>query len=138
MIAKQTIPTNGKTPPYAFALDYDTSAIGANLTYAVQARIEDGGQLLFTTTQSYLVITQGRPTTIDVTLTQVTGQTPSPAPSASPAPSVTPNLPATGGGGMAGQRADMQFGFVPSGLMLLLAIGVALCAVVTRGRLTTR
>ena len=143
VIARQTIATGGKAPPYAFALDYDTTAIGANLTYAVQARIEDGGQLLFTTTQAYLVITQGWPTTIDVTLTQVAGQG-SPAPSASPAPSVTPNLPATGGGGMAGQGGmrvpfgRVPFGRVPFGLAGLLAVGVALCAIVIRERLRTR
>ena len=92
VIATRTIPTKGQAPPYAFALDYDTTAIDPRFTYAVRARIEDNGQLLFTTTQAYLVLTQGRPTTIEVTLTQVTGQSPSPAPAASPAPSVTPNL----------------------------------------------
>jgi putative lipoprotein len=135
VIAKQTIPTNGQAPPYAFALDYDTTAIAPNLTYAVQARIEDGGRLLFITTQAYLVITQGRPTTIDVTLSQVTGQG-SPAPSASPAPSVTPNLPATGGGGMAG-KADAIRGTLP-GLAGVLASGGALFFARARGRARAR
>ncbi len=133
VIATQMIPTSGQAPPYAFALVYDTTAISPNLTYAVQARIEDGGQLLFRTTQAYLVITQGRPTVIDVTLTQVTGQG-SPAPSASPAPSVTPNLPTTGGGGMAGSSDDPRFWLF--GFAGLFAVGGALLFV--RGRVRAR
>lgn len=127
VIATQTIPTSGQAPPYAFALAYDTTAISPNLTYAVQARIEDGGQLLFRTTQAYLVITQGRPTVIDVTLTQVTGQ-------GSPAPSVTPNLPTTGGGGMAGSSDDPRFWLF--GFAGLFAVGGALFFV--RGRVRAR
>jgi len=127
VIATQTIPTSGQAPPYAFALVYDTTAISPNLTYAVQARIEDGGQLLFRTTQAYLVITQGRPTVIDVTLTQVTGQ-------GSPAPSVTPNLPTTGGGGMAGSSDDPRFWLF--GFAGLFAVGGALLFV--RGRVRAR
>ncbi len=127
VIATQTIPTSGQAPPYAFALVYDTTAISPNLTYAVQARIEDGGQLLFRTAQAYLVITQGRPTVIDVTLTQVTGQ-------GSPAPSVTPNLPTTGGGGMAGSSDDPRFWLF--GFAGLFAVGGALLFV--RGRVRAR
>ena len=109
----------------------------------MQARIEDGGQLLFTTTQAYLVITQGRPTTIDVTLTQVDGPEPfARALGIARARFVArtvrhPESPRDrGGAAWPGRSGDTQF--VPFGLAGLLAVGVALGAVVVRGRLRMR
>lgn len=107
VLAEQQIQTKGGGPPYAFTLVYDPARIVATGTYAVQARLEDKGQLLFRSTRAYLVITQGRPTSGVEVVMDLTG---------------TPQLPTTGGGGMAGA------GPAPSPA-LALALGGLLLAV---------
>ena len=47
--------------PAAFSLAYDPSALDDKHTYVVQARIEEGGKLLFVNTSQYQVITRGNP-----------------------------------------------------------------------------
>lgn len=90
VLAEQSITTGGAAPPYPFTLPYDTAQIAARNTYAVQARITVDGQLRFISRQAYLVITQGHPTSdIEVIVDAAGGG--------------TPNLPSTGGGGMAGR-----------------------------------
>jgi uncharacterized lipoprotein YbaY len=69
-IAEAVISSGGQVP-IPFTLTYDPRQIDQRNTYAVRAQIEAGGQLLFTTTESYLVITQGRPTTVELVLQQV-------------------------------------------------------------------
>jgi uncharacterized lipoprotein YbaY len=92
-IAEQVIDTAGQGPPYAYSLSYDPAQIQDNLTYAVRAEIRDGDQLLFTSTQSYQVITRGNPTSdIEILVSQVGG-------SGSDSGATTPTtLPATGEG----------------------------------------
>lgn len=68
VISEQVITANGQQVPFAFALSYHPPAIDPTHTYAVQARIEADGKLLFITTSAYNVITRGNPTTLEVIL----------------------------------------------------------------------
>ncbi|MEA1978303.1 MAG: Gmad2 immunoglobulin-like domain-containing protein [Chloroflexota bacterium] len=53
--------------PIPFAVSYDPEAIDTRNTYALSVRITDGaGNLLFTNTTSYQVITQGNPSEVEV------------------------------------------------------------------------
>jgi putative lipoprotein len=63
LIARATIATHGRQVPIAFALPYDPSRIDPGAQYAVDARIESEGRLLYVTTQRHLVITGGHPVT---------------------------------------------------------------------------
>lgn len=94
VLAEQVIDV-GAGPPYAFALSYDPAQIQDNLTYAVRAEIRDGDQLLFTTAESFQVITRGNPTSdVEIRLVRVGGGDGGGAPATAPPPSA---LPATGG-----------------------------------------
>jgi putative lipoprotein len=61
VLAGQKIVPEGSVP-VAFELEYDPAQIDARMSYAVQARIEAGGRLMFTTTQMIPVITRDSPT----------------------------------------------------------------------------
>lgn len=76
VLGEQVIEAKGKQVPFAFEIPYDPAKIEANHTYAVQARIEDGGQLRFINDQRYAVITRGAPTRVDMVLKSVGGQGP--------------------------------------------------------------
>lgn len=90
VLAEQTITPGGSGPPYAFSLSYDPAQIDERGRYAVRATISDGGQLLFTSTQSYPVITQGSPTSdIAIIVQRVSTSGGASGPS---------TLPVTGGG----------------------------------------
>mgnify|MGYP005852030811 CR=1 FL=1 len=52
--------------PAPFQVFYDPAAILPQHTYAVSARVETGGQLLYINTRAHHVITRGQPTRIDV------------------------------------------------------------------------
>ena len=52
--------------PVAFRLEYDPTQIDERMSYAVQARIESGGELLFITTENHPVITRGNPADLEV------------------------------------------------------------------------
>ena len=71
VLAEQVITTNGQQVPIEFALTYDPAQIDPRGTYSVRAEISANGQRLFTTTAAYLVITQGRPTIVDLVLQRV-------------------------------------------------------------------
>jgi putative lipoprotein len=62
VIATQTIEANGQQVPFPYELKYDPAKIDPAHRYAVRATIKDGDQLLFTSTTSYPVITNGAPT----------------------------------------------------------------------------
>ncbi|HIK42609.1 MAG TPA: YbaY family lipoprotein [Thermoleptolyngbya sp. M55_K2018_002] len=62
ILARQTIESNGRQVPFAFALPYDPAQIDSRYTYAVQARIAVDGQLRFINTTRTSVITNGSPT----------------------------------------------------------------------------
>lgn len=66
----------GKQPPFDVALRYDPAAIDPRHDYAVQARIELDGQLLFISDTRVSVITRGNPTTVNVMLVRVKSPAP--------------------------------------------------------------
>lgn len=70
VIAKETKLLTTQVP-IPFSLSYDRKAIIESHTYVVQARIEVDGKLRFISTTSNLVITNGRPTTLDVRVSPV-------------------------------------------------------------------
>jgi len=76
MLGEQIITAGGKQVPFAFEIAYDPAKIDQRLSYAVQARIEDGGKLLFINDQRYAVITRGTPTHVDMVLKAVAGLAP--------------------------------------------------------------
>jgi uncharacterized lipoprotein YbaY len=61
VLAEQKIVPEGSVP-VAFELEYDPAQIDERMSYAVQARIEAGGGLMFTTTEMIPVITRDSPT----------------------------------------------------------------------------
>ncbi len=60
VLASQRISPTGQVP-IAFTLSYGPSQIVPHHSYAVQARVVQGEQLLFISTQRYAVLTQGAP-----------------------------------------------------------------------------
>lgn len=93
VIAEQKFTSGGKQVPFAFELAYDPTKIDDRFNYAVQATISVDGQLRYRNTQAYLVITQGRPTTVDVIVQRVGDAAPQPT----AAPTVAP-VAGIGGG----------------------------------------
>jgi putative lipoprotein len=71
VVAKVTVPSEGKQVPLPFALPYDASKIDEKHLYTARATIKSGGQLLFTTDQVRGVVTQGNPTRVDLMLARV-------------------------------------------------------------------
>ena len=69
-ISSTTIKPYGQVPIH-FEISYDPTKIIPNHTYAVMARITDGGSLLFINDQSYQVITRGRPNAVEMALKKV-------------------------------------------------------------------
>jgi uncharacterized lipoprotein YbaY len=61
IIAAQTIEAQGAQVPLAFTLTYDPAQISPRDIWVVRATIKEGGQLTWTSTQRYPVITQGAP-----------------------------------------------------------------------------
>jgi putative lipoprotein len=72
VLAEQKITTNGAQAPFAFNLQYDKGRIATNGVYIVQGNVTVGGQLRYTTTRQYRVLTGGSPSTASVTLDAVT------------------------------------------------------------------
>ena len=71
VLGEQVIAAGGKQVPFSFAIPYDPAKIDQRFSYAVQARIEDGGTLLFINDQRYAVITRGAPNHVDMVLRAV-------------------------------------------------------------------
>ena len=71
VLGEQLIEAAGRQVPFAFEIRYDPARIDERMSYAVQARIEDGGRLLFISDQSYPVITRGAPTAVNLLLKSV-------------------------------------------------------------------
>jgi putative lipoprotein len=67
VLAEQIITNPGRSP-IPFELSYDPEAIVPTHRYAVQARIEWEGKLLFLSDKHYCVITRGCPNTLAVTV----------------------------------------------------------------------
>jgi putative lipoprotein len=71
VLGEQVIQANGRQVPFAFEIAYDQSKIEASHSYAVQARIEDGGQLRFISDQHHAVITRDAPNEVGLVLKAV-------------------------------------------------------------------
>ena len=73
IIGLQEIETGGRQVPIPFEIVYRPANIDPTHTYAVQARILQGGRLLFTNTTTYKVITNGVVNNIEVVVEQMPG-----------------------------------------------------------------
>lgn len=71
VLGEQSIETAGRQVPFSFAVAYDPAVIDERMSYAVQARIEAGGRLLFVSDRRYAVITGGNPDHVDLVLKAV-------------------------------------------------------------------
>ena len=72
-IGLQEIETGGRQVPIPFEIGYRPAKIDQTHAYAVQARILQGGRLLFTNTIIYKVITNGVVSNIEVVVEQIPG-----------------------------------------------------------------
>jgi putative lipoprotein len=70
VLAEQIISNPGRSP-IPFELSYDPDAIVPNHSYAVQARIEWEGRLLFINDTHHCVITRGCPSALEVAVVPV-------------------------------------------------------------------
>lgn len=76
VIAEQRLSTNGAQIPFRFTIPYDPARIVATNTYILQGNITVNGQVRFSTSQPFRVITQNNPVSnLNITMTS-TGQLP--------------------------------------------------------------
>jgi putative lipoprotein len=73
VLGEQVITAGGRQVPFAFEIAYDPARIDPRMTYAVSARIEEGGRLRFVSDQRHAVITRGAPSQVDLVLKAVGG-----------------------------------------------------------------
>lgn len=71
VLGEQQMEAAGRQVPFTFSIPYDPAGIDARMSYAVQARIEDGSRLLFVTDRHYAVLTRGAPQHVDLVLKSV-------------------------------------------------------------------
>jgi putative lipoprotein len=71
VIAEERITLGQRQVPVAFELKYDPTKIEAKHKYAVSARILVDGELRFITDQAYPVVTEGKPSHVEMILKQV-------------------------------------------------------------------
>lgn len=74
VISEQTITTAGEQVPIPFKLIFNPAKIQASHSYTVRAEIRMHNELVFTTTKSYFVITNGYPREVELVLEQVDPQ----------------------------------------------------------------
>ena len=67
----ETVLADAGQPPYRFEIDYQPHRIVASHRYSVSARLTHEGRLLFTTDQTYPVITGGHPSEVRLLLKRV-------------------------------------------------------------------
>jgi uncharacterized lipoprotein YbaY len=65
-VADQKIPAAGQQVPIPFTLSYDAGQINPRYTYVVRAKITVEGQMRWTSSTAYRVITQGNPSTVEI------------------------------------------------------------------------
>jgi putative lipoprotein len=70
-IARQTINLGQRQVPIPFTLNFDTAKIDPKHSYSISARITVDGVLRFTSDPSYPVLTNGKPSQVDLILKQV-------------------------------------------------------------------
>ena len=71
VLGEQLIDAAGRQVPFSFEIPYDPARIDERMSYALQARIEDGDRLLFISDQRHPAITRGAPTTVNLLLKSV-------------------------------------------------------------------
>jgi len=89
IIASTRIERPGQVP-VKFSIEYDPKLVSPSRRYAVRARIIDGPAVLFSSTDTALVLTQGHGSAANLILART--KTPLPAPAPPPAPPLQPNL----------------------------------------------
>lgn len=60
-------------PPFRFSIPYDPAQIVTGRTYSVRARVTVGGNLMFSSNQSYPVLTQGRGNQVTIVMQRASG-----------------------------------------------------------------
>lgn len=86
VLAEMTEVFGERQVPISFALKVPGTAIDPNGSYALRATITVGGELRFTTTRRYAVITRGAPTQVDLRLDATRPMNPQARPAPTPAP----------------------------------------------------
>jgi putative lipoprotein len=71
VLGEQVTQAARKQVPFSFEIAFDPAKIEASHSYAVQARIEEDGELRFISDRHYAVITRGAPTYVDIVLRSV-------------------------------------------------------------------
>jgi putative lipoprotein len=71
VLAETTFTTGGRPLPFPFDLKYDPTLIAFNHVYAVRATITVDGDVLFRSTATYPVLTNGNPSQVDMMLDKV-------------------------------------------------------------------
>jgi putative lipoprotein len=82
VVAETSFAADGRQVPLPFAIDFDPAAIVGDRTYSARATITVDGELRWTTTTAYHVLTRGNPTRVDLVLDQVNVEPPAPPPAA--------------------------------------------------------
>jgi uncharacterized lipoprotein YbaY len=96
VISTQTIEPQGAQVPVAYTLNYDPVKINPNRTYAVRATVTEGGQLAWTSTKRYPVLTRGAPTdNVEIIVEQAPPANAPTTPDAAPPPTLTGVLTGT-------------------------------------------
>lgn len=65
-IGHQVIKAAGKQVPIPFVIGYDSRQIVSSHTYGVAAKIKTGEKVIFASDAASLVLTQGRPTNVEI------------------------------------------------------------------------
>jgi uncharacterized lipoprotein YbaY/heat shock protein HslJ/uncharacterized lipoprotein NlpE involved in copper resistance len=91
VLAETSEPFGTRQVPIAFSLNVPSATIDPRFSYVLRATITVDGQLRFTTTRSYTVLTRGAPNHVDLLLDAVqsgpaSSETPSAAPGSPPTP----------------------------------------------------
>jgi len=87
LVAENVFAAAGQQVPIPFQLPYAAADINPAHRYVVRANIKAGEKLMFTSTHTYPVLTQGAPNRVVMVLHAVSSQ----AAAAAPAPRVAPN-----------------------------------------------
>lgn len=76
VLAERRIDTAGRQVPFEFSLEVPAASVQPQASYAVQARIEADGRLLFISDRRYAVLTRGTQDHVDIVLRAVGPPTP--------------------------------------------------------------
>jgi len=79
-VALHSFGAEGRQVPLPFAITFDSASIKPDNTYSVRASIEIGGELRWTSTTAYQVLTRGNPSQVDIVVDEVNAAPPEPPP----------------------------------------------------------